>query len=58
MASELEGIVCADREPGAGAPDGSGHAVEDEFGLFKGLLWAVPLSAWCWWVLWLAWRAL
>jgi hypothetical protein len=57
MASKLEGIVCVDREPGAGASDGGGHDDEDRFGVFKGLLWAVPVSLYLWWLIWLAWRA-
>jgi hypothetical protein len=58
MASELEGIVCADRERGAGAPVGGGHDAQDGLAPVKGLLRGLFLSFWIWWVIWLAWRAL
>jgi hypothetical protein len=55
MESQLEGVIRADREPGAGAPDGSGHDDAGSFG--KGLLWGLFLSGWLWWVIWLCIRA-
>jgi hypothetical protein len=58
MASELERVIRIDREPGAGAPDGSGYDPQDSLGVFKAMRWAVPLSLWLWWVIWLAWKAL
>jgi hypothetical protein len=57
MASELERVIRTDREPGAGPPDGGGYDPQDSLGVFKGMLWALPVSLWLWWVIWLMWRA-
>jgi hypothetical protein len=44
-----------------GAEHGEGWAgdsgTEDALGVFKGLLWALPVSLYLWWLIWLAWRA-
>jgi hypothetical protein len=58
MENKLARVIRTDREPGAGAKAGRGHDAEDGLGPFRGLLWGLLLSAWLWWVMWLAWRAL
>jgi hypothetical protein len=58
MASQLERVICADREPGAGAPVSCGHDDFDSLAPVKGLLFGLFVSFWIWWVIWLVLRAL
>jgi hypothetical protein len=57
MASDVERIVRTYRKRGAGPPDGGGYDPEDSLGVFKGLLWALPVSLYLWWLIWLCIRA-